>query len=217
MRRTQSSLVYRLEHLLTNLFIRTILYLTDGLLISGASLIAPIFAIFVERIGGGILEAGIAVAIYSFTAGIGIFIFSRIEDRVRDFRHFVVIGYFVASVGYFLYLFVSSPPLLFVAQFILGIATAIRVPAYDVLLSQSASGHLAVAWGNWNSMAFLVSASGAFVGAIIASIFGFHTLLWLLFLLTFTSFMISLVFLKKHYHQSLLPSTEKATPLESIE
>lgn len=212
-----SYLTEQVRKAFSNLILRAILYLTDGLLITGASLIAPIFAIFVERVGGGILEAGIAVTIYSLTAGIGIFLFSRIEDRVRDFRHFVVIGYFVASLGYFLYLFVSSPSLLFMVQFILGVATAIRVPAYDVLLSQSAPSHLAIAWGNWNAMAFLVSATGSFVGALIASIFGFYTLLWLLFLLTFTSFIISLILLKKHYHHSLLPSTEETKLPESDE
>lgn len=92
------------EYLLSNLISRLILYLTDGFLIAGAGLLAPIFAIFVEKIGGSILEAGIASGIFSLTAGIGIF---------------------VISVNH-----------LYLTQLILGIAAAIRVPSYDVMLTK---------------------------------------------------------------------------------
>ena len=56
----------RFENILSNLFLRGVIYIADGLIVAGSSLLAPIFAIFVEEIGGGIPEAGIAVAIYSF-------------------------------------------------------------------------------------------------------------------------------------------------------
>lgn len=209
MPRPRPFIIHRVEHTLTNLFVRAILYITDGLLITGASFLAPIFAIFVEQIGGGVIEAGTAVTIYSLTAGIGIFVFSRMEDKIRDFRHFVVIGYLVASLGYLIYLFAHNITILFIAQFVLGLGTAIRIPAYDVLLSQSAPGHLAVAWGNWNSLAFLATAVGAFVGALIASIFGFQTLLIILFFLTVAALSISLVLLRKHHHKDFLPQTKQ--------
>lgn len=208
----RSRLMQRLENILTNLFLRAVIYIADGLIVAGSALLVPIFAIFVEEIGGGIPEAGIAVAIYSATAGLGVISFSRIEDRIRDFRYFVVIGYFLAAIGYLIYLFTTSVETLFIAQFVLGIATAVRVPAYDVLLSQSAPGHIAVAWGNWYSMVFLVSAVNAFVGAMIAEAFGFQVLISIILVFAFMAFAASL-FLLKGYDESFVVSKSEVENL----
>lgn len=209
MKELQARIVNRLEQAITNLFVRAILYLTDGMLIAGSSLLAPIYAIFVERIGGGIIEAGTSITIHALTAGIGLLVFSRVEDRNRDFRHYVVIGYFLAAVGYLNLILFQNLPALFVSQFIWGVATAIRVPAYDVLLSQSARGHLAIAWGNWNSVAFLVSSAGAFLGAIIAATLGFQILLITMFALAFSALAVSLALLHRHHHKDFLPHAKR--------
>lgn len=177
-----------------------ILYLTDGFLIAGTALLAPIFAIFVESIGGGIIEAGTAFTVFALTAGIGILFFSRIEDTSENYPKFVSIGYALAAFAYLLYIFINSPWQLYFAQFILGIAAAIRVPAYDVLLSRHSSHHLAVAWGNWNATAYLVSACSATLGAIIASTLGFTTMLMIIFILSLISFFLSF-FLTTHSHK----------------
>jgi MFS family permease len=208
MKKLRSRLIHKFENILSNLFLRAIIYIADGLVVAGSSLLVPIFAIFIEEIGGGIPEAGIAVAIYSLTAGLGIIFFSRIEDRIRDFRHFVVIGYFLAVVGYSIYLFTVSIEVLFIAQFVLGLATAVRVPAYDALLSQSAPGHIAVAWGNWYSMVFLVSAVNAFAGAMIADNFGFQVLILIILTFAFLAFISSLLLLKGQDNSNLISKTE---------
>lgn len=187
-----------LRQLLTNLFTKLILYFTDGFLVAGAGLLAPIFAIYVENLGGGVLEAGLASGFFSFTAGIGIFIFSRFEDsHKKSLRKFVVFGYLLALFGYSNYLFLTSVAHLYFAQFILGIAAAIRVPSYDVMLSRNSPHHLAIAWGNWNSLVYIVSSASAIVGATIANAYGFRSLILLMFSFSVASFFISTFLLKK--------------------
>lgn len=208
MQQVRSRLIQKLEEVLSNLFLRAVIYVADGLIVAGSSLIVPIFAIFVEEIGGGIPEAGIAISIYSLTAGLGILFFSRIEDRIKDFRHFVVMGYLLAVVGYIIYFFASSIAILFIAQFVLGVATAVRVPAYDVLLSQSAPGHIAVAWGNWYSMVFIVSAVNAFAGAMIAETFGFRVLILMILVFAFMAFVASLLLLSGPDRSRFIPRSD---------
>lgn len=43
-----------------------ILLFTDGLVLVAAAMLAPIYAIFVEKIGGDLLDASLAGAIYIF-------------------------------------------------------------------------------------------------------------------------------------------------------
>ena len=198
-----------IENILSDFFTKVILYLTDGFLIAGAGLLAPIFAIFVEKLGGGVLEAGIASAIFSFTAGVGIFVLSRIEDaHKKNFEKFVVLGYLIALIGYSNYLFLTSVIHLYIAQFILGIAAAIRVPSYDVLLSRNSPHHLAVAWGNWNSVAYIVSATSALLGATLASAYGFETLIQVMLLFSSISFFISIFLLKTKGQKLCHPVTD---------
>lgn len=192
----QSPIVRKIEQIIANTFTRVVIYLTDGFIIAGAALLVPIFAIYVGSIGGGIIEAGFAYSIFFLTAGIGILILSRIEDSLGDYPKFLNIGYALACLAYLLYIFANSPYQLYFAQFILGIAAAVRVPAYDVLLTKHSSQHLAVAWGNWNATAYLVSAFSAIFGAVIASTFGFKAMLVLIFILSVISYLLSLLLVR---------------------
>ena len=199
-----------IEQLLANFFTRVILYLTDGFLIAGAGLIVPIFAIFVERIGGSLIEVGIASALFSFTAGIGILIISRFEDaHNRNFRQFVVLGYLLALTGYLNYLFLSTVTHLYFAQVLLGIASAVRVPSYDALLSRNTPNHLAVACGNWNAVVYIVSASAALIGASIASAYGFKLLILVMVFLSSVAFLLSLALLKVKTLKSTIKKSAK--------
>lgn len=208
-----SPVVQKIEHLLAHFLTRIILYLTDAFLIAGAGLLIPIFAIFVETVGGGILEAGTAVTVFALTAGVGILFFSRIEDNFKHYPQFVTVGYGIATLGYLIYIFTTSLGQLYFAQFLLGIAAAIRVPSYDVLLSQHSPKHLAVAWGNWNATVYFVSALSATFGAIIAATFGFTTMLTFVFVLSFMSFLLSLFLLRSpdnnHHPQELRKTIQK--------
>ncbi|PIP24842.1 MAG: hypothetical protein COX34_02005 [Candidatus Nealsonbacteria bacterium CG23_combo_of_CG06-09_8_20_14_all_36_12] len=59
-----------------------ILLLTDGLFLLAAAMLGPIYAIFVEEIGGDILTAGTSFAIFALVMGTLILIIGRIEDIV---------------------------------------------------------------------------------------------------------------------------------------
>jgi len=192
-----SNLDTRFEAFFSSFFTKFILYAIDGFLIAGAGLLAPIFAVFVEKIGGSLIEVGVAFSIFSFTAGIGIFVISRLEDvNKKNIKKFVVSGYFLAMIGYTLYLFANSVAFLYVSQFILGIAAAVRVPSYDVLITKSSPNHLAVAWGNWNAVAYIVAGSTATIGATIAAIYGFDALILLMSTLSAVAFLLSLLLMK---------------------
>ena len=49
--------------------IKTLL-LTDGIIILACAMLGPIYALFVQEIGGDLLDAAYAFAVYAFVAGI---------------------------------------------------------------------------------------------------------------------------------------------------
>ena len=161
-----------------------------------AGMFGPIYAVFVEQIGGDLLTAGAAYAAFSFAAGILIFIISRWEDHVKHKEKLVVVGYFVMTLGYLGYIMIRTPLDLFVVQAVLGVGNAILSPAWDAIYSKRLDkGRYASEWGIWESMNYIVIALAALIGGFLANVFGFRFIFVIMFILSFFGFLISLLFL----------------------
>jgi MFS family permease len=142
----------------------------------------PIYAVFVEEIGGDLLTAGSSYALFSIAAGILIFFISRWEDHVKHQEKLIVIGYAIKAVAFMGYLFVGNPLDLFIVQAILGIGEAIGVPAYDGLYSKLLdNGKFISEWGLWESMFYIVTAVAALFGGFLANIYGFRFIFVIMF------------------------------------
>lgn len=175
--------------------LRYILLISDTLFYVSGALLAPIYALYVEKIGGDLLDASITSSLFMLTAGIVIYLFAKWEDRAKHQRKFVILGYGISVLGYLGYLFVNSSMALFVVQIVLGLGVALKDPAYDGLFSE-ADTHSALAWGEWEALSHIVYGAGAIVGGFVASIYGFRPLLWFMFLFSIFAFLVSLFLIK---------------------
>lgn len=172
--------------------LRRILLVSDAFYMLAAAVLGPIYALFVKRIGGDLLDASGTFAMYMLTAGIVVFLLGFWEDKSKHQTKFVILGYGIGVIGYTGYLLVNSTLSLFIVQAILGLSAALKDPAYDALFSNAGGKHLALAWGEWEAMDYIVWGAGALIGGLIAQQFGFQVLLWCMFLLSIFSFIISL-------------------------
>jgi len=152
------------------LFLSAIVNLAGGML-------GPIYAVFVEQIGGNILTAGWAIALFSIATGVFIILLGKWEDRFRNKEALVVAGYSLNVVGFIGYLFITHPMQLFLIQIIFALAEAIVTPAFDGLYSSLLDrGRFASEWGMWEGTYYIVTAVAAFIGSGIAYLFGFGAL-----------------------------------------
>ena len=71
-------------------------------------MLGPIYAIFVQEIGGDILAAGSAWATFMITSGIGIFLMGKLVDKIQREKPILMLGYALASLGFLGYFFVSN-------------------------------------------------------------------------------------------------------------
>lgn len=168
------------------------------MLILAVGLFGPIYAVFVERIGGDLITAGSAYGLFSVITGIMIFFVSKWEDRVKQQEKLILIGFCLSAIGFLGYLFVRATWQLFLVQIILGIAVAIREPAYDSLYSESLDrGKFASEWGLWEAMYYILGAFAATAGGILAKFYGFKTLFIIMFVLSLIGTFVSLALIKK--------------------
>lgn len=165
-----------------------ILLVTNALILLAGAMLGPIYALFVERVGGDLLDASLAGGIYAFAAGLTTIISGRYADKIKENELIIVLGYAMMGLGFFLYLFVDSVMALFAIQVVIGFGEAIYSPPFDAVYSKHmVDGHAGVEWGLWESMNYFVATAGAVIGGLLATAFGFNLLFILMAVLCFGS------------------------------
>ncbi len=162
-----------------------------------AGLFGPIYAIFVQKIGGTILTASIAWAVYTFFIGVLLLVFGRLEDRVNK-RKLFIIGRVINTIGIAGYLLVTNPTQLFFVQGILGIAVALMNPTFEAIFSRSLDiGKESTEWSLWEGSINIVYAGAALIGGVIAEIYGFRILFLIMTLGSALSTLVATLLLKR--------------------
>ncbi len=155
---------------------KIILY-TNGLILLSGAMLGPIYALFVEDIGGSLLDASYAFAIFSFTAGIVTALSGKYVDKIKENELILVLGYGIIGIGFILYIFVNSIFLLFLVQIIIGIGEAIAWPAFDVLYNKHLDkNNPGKWWGIWESLNYFTISIGALIGGFLVTFFSFSVM-----------------------------------------
>jgi len=154
-----------------------ILLITNAMILVADAMLGPIYALFVEDIGGDLLDASLTGATFALAAGITVLITGRLSDRVGEPEIVVAFGYVLIGLGYVLYLFVDSILFLLAVQVVIGLGQATYSPSFDALYSRHLDGHKeGTEWGMWEAMNYFSIAIGAAAGGLVVRFFGFHTL-----------------------------------------
>lgn len=165
-----------------------ILLSTNAMILLAVTMFGPISAIFVEKIGGDLMDASLAGGIFALAAGLTALVSGKYSDRFKENELIVVVGYAIMGVGFMLYMSVDSVISLFIVQIIVGLGQAIYSPAFDAVyskhLNQSRSGSQ---WGAWESVNYFTTAAGAIIGGGVVTFLGFRMLFLIMAILCFGS------------------------------
>lgn len=165
-----------------------ILLFTNAMILVSVAMLAPIYAIFVERVGGDLMDASIAGGIFAFVAGITTLVSGKYSDKIKETELIIIFGYLIMGIGFLLYFWVSSVAFLFMVQVVIGLGEAIYSPAFDAVYSKHLDGHKSgTQWGAWESMNYFTLAFGAIIGGSIVTFFGFQILFAIMAILSFSS------------------------------
>lgn len=154
-----------------------ILLTTNAMILLAGAMIGPIYALFVEKVGGDLLDASFAGAIFALAAGITTLISGKYSDRIKENELIIVAGYLIMGIGFLLFIFIETVPQLLLVQILIGFGEAIYSPAFDAQYSKHLDGHKSgTQWGAWESMNYFTTAIGATLGGIIVTILGFNAI-----------------------------------------
>ena len=161
-----------------------ILIMTSILCNIGFALFEPIYAIYVQEIGGYILEAAVAVGLFSIVLGVSTIIFGKITDSKTDLKKkLVVLGYSIVTISFLGYYFIRNPIDLFIVQIIMGLGTAMIDPGWDALFTRNVQkGKEATEWGIQEGCKQIAIGIAGITGGFVAYYFGFKILILTMFI-----------------------------------
>jgi len=161
-------------------------------------IILPIYAIFVQKIGGTILDAGYAMGIFLITTGILTALVHRGKWNPRTRIFFLVTGWAVWLVGIGCYLFIANILTLFIAQILTAAGDAIADPVFEVELVDHTDASLKeYEWGLFDGSKDIVDGVAAILGGIVVSTLGFRAMIYAMVATATVSFLMILWYVGK--------------------
>lgn len=103
---------------------------TEGILL-------PIYAIFVQHIGGDILDASWAMAIFLVTSGLCTILIHRMKWSSKHKQVLLIGGWLIWLIGIIMYLMVSNIITLFITQVVIALGNAMADPVFDEELEEN--------------------------------------------------------------------------------
>lgn len=174
-----------------------------GLSTFSEGILLPIYAIFVQRIGGDILDATGAVAVYCILQGLMEIWIHKRKWSHKYRMHLMVVGWFLWLLGIATYLAISSVPMLFVAQILTGIGNAVANPAFDAELSEKTDKSISeYEYSVFEGLQDIFQGIAALLGGIIVTLYGFRSLLFLMVATATLSFLLIIHYMRLKKRQA---------------
>ena len=156
-------------------------------------LLAPILAIFVEDIGGGIVAAAWAWSIFSISTGITLYIMGVYTDRLKNNSWLIILGYLLCSFAFLGYVFVSTFWHLFLVEALFGLGWALGTPATDAIYALNLpKKKIASQFALWEAITYIFGGIAAIVGGLVVVAFSFKALFIFMFIISLIPVMIAL-------------------------
>lgn len=149
----------------------------------GDNLIGPFYAVYVENIGGTVLDIGFTATVFGISTGIMMIVIGKLSDQLNK-ELITVVGYASYALGSFLYLIISSPWQLFGLQVVFAFGTAcLAAPLTALFAEYIQKGKEGEQWGFEGGGPFLAAGIATFIGTLIVNQWGFKVLFLSMFLI----------------------------------
>jgi len=140
------------------------------------AMLVPMYAAFAEKVGGSILDAGIAFAVFSMATGSAVALIGTRPWFQHNIKRFLMLGFVTSAACDISYIFVRDKWQLFGAQIVAGFATGMIETTWDALFTDDIEHSSAKHWSIWAGGTHLTTGAAALVGGVIVAYFSFSIL-----------------------------------------
>lgn len=141
-------------------------------------ILMPIYAFFVQKIGGGIFETSWAIGIYSILFGLGTIIIHKNALSHKYRMTLLWVGWLLWLMSMFIYFLMSTILVLYLSQIINALGDALYEPVFDAEFSKHIAADPDGGWAFFNGTTSIFAGVASILGGFIAIHFGFEMLLY---------------------------------------
>ena len=145
------------------------------------SLFGPLYAVYVQNIGGGVLDIGNSIAIYSITTGVLIIVFGKISDFLSK-ELLIVLGFALGALGTLSYLIIQTPTQLYLLQIFFALSTALISAPFQAIFAQHINAEKSgLMWALQGGGSKILAGIGILIGTFITYRYGFTAMFLIVF------------------------------------
>ncbi len=166
-----------------------LLFIWNGVFMLAISLLGPLYAVYVEKLGNGILIISASWSVFLFSTTFFTFLVSRLGEKIRK-DHLLMANYLIRAFVWLGFIFIGNIPQLIVLQIFLGLAEALGTPAFEAMFAEHIDKNKDIEeYADWELIQNIVMAIGVLLGGLIVNSFGFKYLFSFMSILAVISFL----------------------------
>ncbi|MBX4198296.1 MFS transporter [Candidatus Parcubacteria bacterium] len=153
------------------------LYFYNAIFVLAGSLFGPLYAVYIEKIGGNVFIISVSWALFLISSTLFTYVISKFGDTVREKEYLLMAGFLLRGVVWILYIFVGNLWFLMVLQVLLGLGEALGSPSFDSLVAKHLDkGRFVEEYADMKIIFNLSAGLAAIIGGALVAKFGFPTL-----------------------------------------
>lgn len=165
-----------------------VLIVSQAIYYFAAMLMGPLYAVYIQKIGGGVLLISITTGTFYVATTLFLIFMARFGDRIRRKDWVLALSYIVKGLGFWAYIVANSSLILLLIQVVMGLAEALGTPTFGAIFAKHLDKKEEVMeYSDWSLIANLVMALGTILGGFIVAGLGFNFLFVVIGILCFVS------------------------------
>lgn len=153
------------------------LFISNSIYVFAALLLGPLYAVYVQKIGGGVLLVSVSTAVFYVSSTIFLLFVARWGDRIREKEMMLVVSYVIRGLAFLSLIFIDSALSLILIQLLFGLAESLGTPTFGALFAKHVDKKEEVMeYSDWAMVSNLVMALGTILGGFVVSSLGFNFL-----------------------------------------
>lgn len=166
-----------------------VVYLYNGVFVFGASLLGPLYAVFVATFDTSVMTVSLSWSAFLLSSFLFTLIVARVGDGLKRKRGLLLSGFFVRALVWGGYAFVGDIYSLIGLQILLGLGEALGTPAFNAIVAEHLDRGKHIAnFAHWKLYSDLSVAFGTIAGGIVVVAAGFRSLFVMMSILALISF-----------------------------
>ena len=157
------------------------LFIFNGIFVFAASLLGPLYAVFVETIDTDIISVSLSWSVFLISTTIFILFVRKYGDLIKEKEYLLMGGYFIRAIVWFIFPSISTILSLVILQVLLGLGESLGTPAYDAIFAEHLDKDRHIEeYANWKLISNIVGAIAVMLGGFFVKIVGFSALFYVM-------------------------------------